>query len=121
MTDAFSPELKRFIAENFESIEHMKILFLLRMIPEREWSLLDVCREIRIDPLFIAEHLQKLHLSRFIDHEIGAGRVSQYSYRRQGVAGEQLLNAAALLFRDHQSAVAEWLEPYARSESAFGR
>lgn len=58
--EGISEELRRFIAENIDSVELLEVLLLLRSNTKKEWSAENVSREIRSNPTSVYIRLSHL-------------------------------------------------------------
>lgn len=66
MADGLSDEIKAFIANYISSVEQLEVLLLLQRSAGREWSAIDVSRELYISPESAANRLADFHARGFL-------------------------------------------------------
>ena len=75
---ALDPEVERFLSANIHSVEQLEVLLLLHRGGAREWSALDVSRELSSHPHSVESRLLDLRARGLIEaREDGPG----FSYR----------------------------------------
>jgi hypothetical protein len=83
LTNGISDHVRRIIAEHFDSIEKLEVLLLLRRTPDKWWNADEVAAELRTSMPSVAERLETLRASRFLEEDDSSARMYRYGPDRE--------------------------------------
>ena len=92
--------LRRFIGRHFLSGAHIEVLLLLKAVPDRGWTPVEVSRELRID----ADQAARI-LSRFVRSGLVRGLDDRYRYSPRSAAVGADVEELARLYPAYRLAI----------------
>jgi hypothetical protein len=93
MADAIPENVRRFIADNINSVEQLEILLLLRQSSSRDWDAETVSKELCSQPSAALMRMNDLLARGFLTGGEPPGRRFRYAPARQGL--DQLVEQLA--------------------------
>ena len=76
--EGISPDVREFIFEHIDAVEHLEVLMLLREQRDQEWNSESVSRQLRTHQESAARRLESLEASGLLTSRSGAPKVYQY-------------------------------------------
>jgi hypothetical protein len=98
-------EIKRFLAEDIESVRQLEVLLQLRETPSRAWTAQEVSESQRSSPAWAAQQLEDLRAKRLVDIAEGPTGEPAYRYHPADAALATTVDEVAGLFARRKTTV----------------
>ncbi len=102
MSNEFSPTIKQFISDQFDSVAELELLLLLRSDPLRAWTAEEAGAALYASPEAVSLLMHALQSKRLLTAE-GSERL--FVYRPESEEAVRLVDELANLYRERRVAV----------------
>jgi hypothetical protein len=103
MADEIPEKIGQFIAENFNSVEQLEALLLLRTHPDKDWDAVQLSQALYTQPEAAALRLADLKARGFLT--TADGPTPRYRYRPAPAELASLVDALAEVYRERRVTV----------------
>lgn len=115
-SEGISPDVREFIFEHIDAVEHLEVLMLLRDYRDQEWDSASVSRQLRTHQDSAARRLEALEVSGLLVSRSGTTQV--YQYQTKSTELESIIEQLAEAWRVRKHRVLELIfSPTKRARS----
>jgi hypothetical protein len=102
MSNEFSPTIKQFISDQFDSVAELELLLLLRTDPSRTWTAQEAGAALYANPDAVSLLMDALKSKRLLETE---GSEQRFFFRPESDELFRLIDELADLYRERRVAV----------------